>query len=66
MIFYKDMTFCNNPGCTNKDCDRKITKKVIADADLWWGGPGAPMSTADFREICDNFEMKAAEKESEL
>lgn len=43
---YKDMTFCTfYENCANsKGCHRKLTPTVRAQAELWWGGPGAPIS----------------------
>ncbi len=46
MICYRDMTFC--PFFTEcskgKDCDRKLSEKVWADAEKWWGSKKAPVS----------------------
>ena len=46
MIYYKDMTFCSNPNCTCPSY-RKLTDAVRADADRWWGKPGAPIMVGD-------------------
>ena len=55
MLCYADKTFCNNPGCTNNKCKKKLTDEVKRKADEWWGGPGAPVAVMDFRETCGEF-----------
>lgn len=50
MMCYRDMTFCISTACTNK-CGRKLTDKIRADAERWWGKPGAPISMSYF---CDD------------
>lgn len=52
MMCYRDMTFCEHyETCEDgKTCERSLTDKVKKDADKWWGQPGAPIATADFRE----------------
>lgn len=48
---YRDMTFCTyGPLCkASGTCNSVLTDKVQADADAWWGKPGAPiMVYADF------------------
>ncbi len=46
MMCFRDMTFCSNPTCT---CEpfRRLTDEVLAAAEQWWGGPGAPISMAN-------------------
>lgn len=43
MICYKDTTFCASPECQNK-CGRKPPADLKAQAEKWWGGPGAPIA----------------------
>lgn len=40
MICFQDKTFCVSPDCT---CENPLTKKVIEDAERWWG-KGAPIA----------------------
>ena len=67
MIHYKDMTFCASPACKNK-CGRQLTEKIEADAERWWGKPGAPISMAYFCDeegepYCDSAARGEARKE---
>jgi len=50
MICFKDMTFCQESTCAefgdgDKKCHRSLTKKVLEDAERWWGkdNGGAPI-----------------------
>lgn len=46
MICYRDMTFCSRgEGCTCPEF-RRLTVKVWADAERWWGKPNPPVSMA--------------------
>lgn len=54
MICFRDKTFCT-ANCVNHSCDDKLTKQVSADADRWWPGEGAPISTNDFSHRCKNY-----------
>ena len=52
MICFRDTTYCNAPHHT-KDCQRRWTRELANQADLWWrtggGKPGeAPVAFADF------------------
>ena len=42
---YRDMTFCPfwEKCSEGPTCDRALTEKVKADAEKWWGKPGAPI-----------------------
>lgn len=47
MMSYRDMTFCRggNPRCAKfATCPRALTPEVRAEAEQWWGSPGAPIS----------------------
>lgn len=45
MMTYRDMTFCTARECSKfSDCPRALTDKVEAQAEKWWGGPGAPVA----------------------
>jgi hypothetical protein len=64
MISYKDMTFCNS-SCGNIDCYRKLTPQVVNDAEVWWGGEGAPIGISNLAPICAQYvEEKDYEQES--
>lgn len=53
MISYKDMTFCREDSCVKfDDCPRSLTKRVIADAERWWGSKDAPVSVYIERQAC--------------
>ncbi len=47
MLSYKDRTFCISPDCENK-CGRKLTDKIVKDAERWWGGEDVPISVDFF------------------
>ena len=42
---YGDMTFCAfYKDCVNKECNRRLTPKVLKAAGEWWGDKeGAPI-----------------------
>lgn len=57
MMCFLDMTFCSSPNCKG-ECGRRWTKELVARAEKWWGGPGAPIAFSDF---CDeDGELKKA------
>lgn len=41
MISFKDKSFTKHPQC---NCARKWTPELAAQAEKWWGGPGAPVA----------------------
>jgi hypothetical protein len=43
MMCYKDTTFCVSPNCT---CSRKLTKKIIEEANEWWEKGGGEKGEA--------------------
>jgi hypothetical protein len=47
MMCYRDRQFCTfYLKCTHGDtCSCALTLEVLADADKWWGKPGAPIET---------------------
>lgn len=51
---YKDMTFCTEETCAKfgTTCHRSLTPKVQADADRWFGEPGAPICIFGERPSC--------------
>ena len=43
---YGDRTFCRGEGCAMfETCPRALTERVKAQAEIWWGGPDAPIVT---------------------
>lgn len=54
MIGYRDMEFCI-AACSNATCPRKLTDKIVAEAEAWWGEPGAPIIMANRKDHCDDF-----------
>ena len=45
MISYQDRAFCKARECSKfLTCTRALTDKVLARAEKWWGGPGAPIA----------------------
>jgi hypothetical protein len=56
MICYLDRAFCawslrggGAQQCVNSECSRALTDEHRAASEKWWGGPGAPISTMDFK-----------------
>jgi hypothetical protein len=47
MICFKDRTFCSSKN-HKPECDRRWTPELQAEADRWWGKPGAPVSFTNF------------------
>lgn len=45
MICFRDRTYCSCEVHTD-DCDRRWTPELSAQAERWWGGPGAPVAFA--------------------
>ena len=45
MMCYRDKTFCSSYLLCKRGhtCDRALTPKIEADAEEWWGKPGAPI-----------------------
>lgn len=54
MMTYKDKTFCSSSQnrCVNCYCERYLSKKVMEDAQHWWGGKNVPIAMADFWDQC--------------
>ena len=43
MICYNDTTYCTYLDCADKDCPRRLSKKIELKAQAWWGKKGAPI-----------------------
>jgi hypothetical protein len=54
MICFQDRTFCI-ADCANEECRNKLTEKVTAAAEEWWGKQGAPISTWDCSQYCPDY-----------
>ena len=57
MMCYKDMTFCWS-DCTNTSCHRYFGATQEKEADMWWGGPNAPVALSDFSGSCPDYKPK--------
>ena len=53
---FMDTTFCI-AKCGAKDCHRKLTDKVKADAVKWFGSDDAPVAVSDFSAGCPAYEV---------
>jgi hypothetical protein len=41
---FRDTTFCSARDCQHfNTCHRALTDEVLAAAEKWWGGEGAPI-----------------------
>ena len=60
MICYKDRSWCANPRAVEIGCGRAMTPQVEADAEKWWGGPGAPFSMFDCGDCCNCIPIEQA------
>lgn len=54
MLCYKDMSFCLS-GCTNTTCHRHFGPTEEKAAEVWWGGPDAPVAFMDFSGDCSDY-----------
>ena len=54
MICYRDKTFCGS-DCVNLSCGRNFTPEDRERARAWWGGDGAPVAYANFKDRCDEY-----------
>ena len=54
MMCFRDMTFCPySSKCWHGDtCKRAWTKDLQAEAEAWWGKPGAPVAFYDDKPDC--------------
>jgi len=57
MICYKDMSFCGS-DCTNSSCFRHFGEAEKKGAEMWWGGPNAPVAFMDFSGSCPDYKPK--------
>jgi hypothetical protein len=53
VICFKDRTFCSSKN-HKPECDRRWTPELQAEADQWWGKPGAPVSFINFCDTTPN------------
>ena len=54
MMCFRDKTFCGS-DCTNHDCGRHFGEVEKIAAEVWWGGPGAPVALASFSDDCPDY-----------
>lgn len=47
-VSYRSQCFCSSKSCTNRECDRKLTKKVQREAE----GFKLPLAVADLSGTC--------------
>lgn len=56
MICFRDRSYCAaGDKCQTTPCGRRFTAEDAADAERWWGGPGAPVAYADFETRCEDY-----------
>lgn len=54
MICFRDMTFCSAP-CQTRECPRRWTPELAAQARAWWKGPDVPVAFQDFSRACPDY-----------
>jgi len=54
---YKDMSFCGS-DCTKSSCIRHFGVAEEKAAEMWWGGPNAPVAFMDFSGSCPDYKPK--------
>ncbi len=60
---YKDMTWCTEESCANKNkCPRYFTKEDAAKAKEWWGSEGAPIAVFLESKQLDCYEPENQDK----
>lgn len=57
MLHYKDMSFCNS-DCTNTECFRNLTPKVLEEAKRWSGDDSPAIAVIDFSKTCKTYTPK--------